>query len=211
MSRIALFTTFMLLTGCSGLLPSPPQAPRHLYQLQLKAPITKAVSLPETQRHGVVMVERPQVAAGYDTTAIAYRFTPWEIHYYSQSRWVAHPARMLREALTRALNQAGPFRVALNQPSGIGVDYSLRTKLLRLEQDFSGAPPSQERLVVRVKLVDLRRGVLLVSRVLDYSVPAPSEDAHGGVVAANEALRRLATEVVELSRKALASHAKKRS
>ncbi|MDN5851113.1 MAG: ABC-type transport auxiliary lipoprotein family protein, partial [Nitrococcus sp.] len=176
-------------------------------QLELSAPLTKTSSTPERKHHGVVMVEQPQVAAGYDTTAMAYRHTPWEIHYYSQSRWVATPTRMVREALTRALNQAGPFRTALDQPSGIAVNYSLHTQLLRLEQDFSAAPPSRERLVVRVSLVDLQRDMLLASRVLDFSVPAPSEDAHGGVVAANTALRQLARKVVEFSRKALAAHA----
>ncbi|MDN5869710.1 MAG: ABC-type transport auxiliary lipoprotein family protein [Nitrococcus sp.] len=211
MPRLTLLATGLLLTACTGLLPPASQEPTHLYQLELRAPLTDIPSIPAEKRHGVVMVEQPQVAAGYDTTAMAYRFTPWEIHYYAQSRWVAAPARMLREALTRALSQAGPFRSALDQPSGMAVDYRLRTKLLRLEQDFSGAPPSRERLVAHVKLVDLQRGALLASRVLSFSVPAPSEDAHGGVVAANMAIKQLAAEVVELSRKALATHSKKRS
>lgn len=207
MPRLTLLATVVLLTGCSGLLPSAPQEPMHLYQLELEAPLTTISSTPAEKRHGVVMVEQPQVAAGYDTTAMAYRFTPWEIHYYSQSRWVAAPARMLREALTRALNQAGPFRSALEQPSGIAVDYSLHTQLLRLEQDFSGAPPSRERLAVRVQLVDLARGALLANQVLDFSVPAPNDDAHGGVVAANKALRQLARKLAEFNRNALAAHA----
>lgn len=211
MPRLVLLATMVLLTGCSGLLPAPPQEPTHLYQLQLETPLTRVSSTPEAQRHGVVMVEQPQAAAGYSTTAMAYRRAPWEIHYYSQSRWVDNPAPMLREVLISALNEAGPFHSALETPSGIAVGYSLRTEVLRLEQDFSNAPPSRERLVVRVKLVDLARGVLLANRVLDLSATAPTDDAHGGVVAANAALKQLAAEVVELCRNALASHAKRRS
>ncbi|EAR23029.1 hypothetical protein NB231_14453 [Nitrococcus mobilis Nb-231] len=154
------------------------------------------------------MVEPPQVAAGYDTTAMAYRRTPWEIRYYSLSRWVDDPARMLREALTSALNQLGPFRSAFASPAGIAVDYSLRTELLRLEQDFSNAPPSRERLVVRVQLVNLAHDTLLASQVLELNTTAPSEDAYGGVVAANTALQQLAAEVVTFCRKALADQAR---
>lgn len=211
MLRFALLAAVALLAGCSGLLPPPPLEPTHLYQLQFEAPLTEISSTPEGERHGTVMVEQPQVDAGYGTTAMAYRRAPWEINYYAQSRWVDDPALMLREALTSALNEVGPFREAIETPSGITADYSLQTDLLRLEQDFSSAPPSRERLVVRVKLVDLTRGVLLASRVLNLSAAAPTEDAHGGVVAANKALRQLAAEVVELCRNALASQAGSRS
>lgn len=211
MLRLALLAAVVLLTGCSGLLPAPPQGPTHLYQLQIETPLTEVSSTPEEERHGVVMVEQPQVDAGYDTTAMAYRRTPWEIHYYSQSRWVDDPARMLREALTSALNEVGPFREAIETPSGIAVGYSLRTEVLRLEQDFSNTPPSRERLVVRVRLVDSVRGVLLASRVLDLSATTPTENAHGGAVAANTVLRQLAAKVVEFCRNALVSHASSRS
>lgn len=211
MSRFALLAALVLLTGCSGLLPSPPKEAAHLYQLQLETALTGISSIPEEERRGVIAVELPQAAAGYDTTAMAYQRGPWEIHYYSQSRWVDDPARMLREALTSALNEAGPFRSVLETPSGVAMDYSLRTELLRLEQDFSNAPPSRERLVVRAKLVDLQRGVVLASQVLDLSATAPTDDAHGGVVAANAALRQLAAKVVEFCQNALAAHVGERS
>lgn len=208
MLRPVLLATVTLLSGCS-VLPPPPQEATHVYQLQLKVPLGNIASTPSEDRQGAIVVEPPQVAAGYDTTAMAYRRTPWEIHYYSLSRWVDDPARMLREALTSALNQFGPFHSAFaSSPAGIAVDYSLRTELLRLEQDFSSAPPSRERLVVRVQLVDLVHGTLLASQVLELNTTAPSEDAHGGVVAANTALQQLATEVVSLCRKALADQAR---
>lgn len=205
-----LLTTVALMSGCSVLLP-PSQEALHMYQLQLKAPLGNVASIPPEARQGAVVVEYPQVAAGYDTAAMAYRRTPWEIRYYSLSRWVDEPARMLREALTCALNQLGPFRSAFDAPAGINADYSLRTELVRLEQDFSNTSPSRERLVVRVQLVDLARGALLASQVLELNVTAPSEDAYGGVVAANTALQQLAAEVVSLCRKALLEHARTQS
>ncbi|HET8700670.1 MAG TPA: ABC-type transport auxiliary lipoprotein family protein [Nitrococcus sp.] len=204
MPRLALLAIAVLLTGCSALLPSPPPPAAHLYQLQLETPLTKISPTPAEARRGVVAVVQPQVAAGYATTAMAYRRGPWEINYYSQSRWVDDPARMLREALTNALDQLGPFRSALQAPSGITADYALYTEVLRLEQEFNHAPPSRERLTVRIKLIDLRHGVLLASRVLDLSTPTPTEDAHGGAVAANALLRQLAVGVVEFCRSALA-------
>lgn len=211
MTRLALLAGVVLLTGCSGLLlPPPPEEPTHLYQLQLEAPLTEISPTPKKERHGTIMVEQPQVAAGYGTTAIAYRRGPWEIHYYSKSRWIDNPAVMLRGAITSALNEVGPFREAIETPSGIAVNYSLQTKLLRLVQDFSNAPPSQEQLVVRVTLVDVARGVILASQVLNFNVAAPTEDARGGVVAANKALQQLAAEMVEFCRNALASRASDR-
>lgn len=201
MNRLILLAPALLLTGCSALLPSP-KPPVHLYQLQLNTPLAR-VSTGGEYRTGVVVVAPPEAAAGYDTASMAYRRTPWEIHYYAQSSWVDDPARMLRVALISALDQAGPFQSAVQTPSGVAANYSLRTELLRLEQDFGNAPPSRERLVVRARLVDLQRGTVLASRLFNLSATAPSEDAHGGAVAANKALEQLAREVVEFCRNAL--------
>lgn len=208
MYRLILLAAALLLTGCSGLLHSP-QPPAHLYQLQLNTPLARA-STGDENRTGVVVVAPPEVAAGYDTAAMAYRRTPWEIHYYAQSSWVDEPASMLRLALTSALDQAGPFQSAVQTPSGVSANYSLRTELLRLEQDFGNAPPSRERLVVRARLVDLQRGTVLASRLFDLSTTAPSEDAHGGAVAANKALEQLAREVIEFCRHALGNRSEQR-
>jgi cholesterol transport system auxiliary component len=79
----------------------------------------------------------------------------------------------------------------------------LDTEVLRLQQEFTGKP-SQARFSLRAYLVESATRQVIATRQFEATVPAASEDPHGGVVAANAAvqsvLASLATFCAEAAR-----------
>jgi len=57
--------------------------------------------------------------------------------------------------------------------------------------------PSRAELTLRAQLTDLRGKRVVASKVIEEVESAPSEDAAGGVAAANEALQRALEQVAE--------------
>lgn len=76
------------------------------------------------------------------------------------------------------------------------VDLRLDINLIRLQQEFF-QQPSQVRVTLRAKLIDVASSHILSTQLFEAVEPAPSEDAAGGVQAANLAVARLLREVTE--------------
>ncbi len=191
----------LLLSGCGGLLPerAPPSA---TYQLNVSLAPDQTPAGPRVP--GVLAVAMPQAAAGYDTVEMAYRRSPHELSYYAHSQWVAPPASMVRQALASTLAASDLFGGVESDPPPVPARYRIYTDLVRLEQDFTAAP-SIEHLTLRVRLVDERDKQLLGTRLIDVSAPASSEDAAGGVTAANRALTDALRKIVVFCAETLAS------
>jgi cholesterol transport system auxiliary component len=90
----------------------------------------------------------------------------------------------------QALERAGSFRAVVPAPGAVPVDLRLDTDLVRLQQDFA-MRPSQIQFTLRAQLFDARGQRVLATRMFDVTETAPSDDAYGGVTAANRALGRV--------------------
>jgi len=177
------------LGGCSAsLLPKPPAAPA-LYGLDDGA--AAPVRPPAPAGAPSLLVAVPRAAAGLDTRLMAYQRTPQRIEHYTASEWLDTPPRLLAPLLVRAAEATGAFRVVLLAPAAASTGWRLDTELLRLQQNF-GPGPSQLRLTLRAVLVDSGSRTVLAAQEFDASVPAPSEDAAGGVAAAQRAALQVA-------------------
>jgi cholesterol transport system auxiliary component len=184
----------VLLGGCATLLPAPPPEPS-LHLLAATAPV--APYAPETARRDVVLeVAVPRAAPGFDTPRMAYVQKPYELDYFVAHRWAEAPARMLAPLLTQALERSGGFRAVVQAPTAVPADVRLSTEIVRLQQDFS-VRPSRVEFVLRVQLVDVRARRVMATRSFDETAEAPSEDAAGGVTAANAALSRVLAQLVD--------------
>jgi cholesterol transport system auxiliary component len=184
MLRFALPFVAALAAGCSAL-PAPKIEDPVLHLLDAQPAIPRA---PAT-RDLVLEVSAPRAAPGYDTAAMAYVQRPYTLDQFAVHRWADAPARMLGPLVVRTLEDAGTFRAVVNGPAGITPDFRLDTELVRLQQDFT-AKPSRVELVVRVQMIDVRNRRVVATRVIEETQPAPSDDADGGVAAANAALAR---------------------
>ena len=176
----------LLLVGCSLPLSAPPADTTHTLALAPDTPVPRAMPAGVT-----LQVAAPSAAPGYATSAMAYRQSPHELLYYARHRWVDRPARLLGQALEDGLSLAGVSVLA--EGAGARPDYRLLSELLQLEQDFTQRP-SRVRLALRLQLVDVRLARVLGNHTVRLEQPAVSDDAPGGVVAANALL---ATAVAE--------------
>jgi len=178
-----------LLAGCAGLQPVQAPSPG-LHVLQGAAAVASA----PVRRDLVLEVGVPRAWPGFDTPQMAYVQKPYALDYFANSRWADAPAHMLAPLLARALEQTGGFRAVVQTPGGVPADLRLSGELVRLQQNFM-TRPSKVELTLRVELIDVRGRRVLAARVFDETEPAPTDDAYGGVTAANAALQRVLAQV----------------
>ncbi len=198
-----------LLGGCAtSLLPKPPPQPA-LYALNDVAPDMHVVTTPRaavatTESRPTLLVNPPRAMAGFDTPHIVYLRQVHQIEYFAHSQWVDTPAQMLAPLIARAIERSGAFDAVLLAPTAAAGALRLDTEVIRLQQDFA-ATPSQVRFTLRAVLLDSRTRRVIAVREFDARVPAPTEDAPGGVAAANLAVQRVLDELAVFAAKAAAA------
>ena len=177
----------LALSGCTALQP-PKVSDTHLYTLD-----AEVVASPN-RNPLVLAISMPGAWPGFDTQQMAYRQRPMELEYFATHRWADTPAHMLRPLLVQSLEPV--FQSVVSTPGSLPADIRLDTEIIRMQQDFT-VLPSRAELVVRAQLTDLKARRVIAVKVFDESVAATSEDAYGGVMAANRALQRILVQMAE--------------
>lgn len=177
------------LVACA--LPRSTEGPIHTYLLTVddSAWETGAQAKPPGAK-GVLVVGLPQAEAGFDSARIAYLQRPYEVNFYATNQWADTPARMLVPLLVRSLETTGLWRAVVSLPTTVRADYRLDISGLALQQEFLQRP-SRTRVMLRAQLVELNAQRVMGSRSFEALEPAPSDDAYGGVLAANRATARV--------------------
>jgi len=182
------------LSACS-LTPSRNTTELHSYLL---SPDLSGASDPapsDKKTPAVLLVNIPRAQAGFDSQRMAYLLRPHELRYYADNQWADQPARMLARLLTQALDRSGAARIVAQMPSAARGDYRLDADDLAFQQEFF-SHPSRLRLTLRLQLVELPAQTVIATRAFDIAEDAPSDDAYGGVLAANKAAATLVADVV---------------
>jgi cholesterol transport system auxiliary component len=188
---LGLLTLAVLLGGCAGLQPSPVDVP-NLHVLGSK-PLARAA---QPKRDFVLEVSMPRSWPGFDTSQMAYVQRPYELDYFAANRWADTPARMLDPLLAQALEQSGSFKAVVHSPSPVPPDIRFNSELVRLQQDFT-TRPSRVEFTLQLQLIDVRGKRVIATKLLDEVENAPTDDAYGGVTAANLALQRILQQAVD--------------
>lgn len=188
----------VLLAGCTALQAPHVESP-HLYMLDARP----AINPLRPNSNLVLAVSMPSAAPGFDTPQIAYQRLPHELEYFATHRWADTPPRMLRTLLTEALEPV--FSAIVAAPGMVSADIRLDTELVRLQQNFT-AKPSRIELTLRAQLIDVKNKRVIAVKLFNEVENAASDDAYGGVIAANSALQRVLSQLAEFCLNAPASY-----
>jgi len=174
----------LVVAGCS-VLPAP-TAPENIYLLEAQSiPVTASA-----RRDVVLAVSMPRARAGFDTARMVWVRQAHGLETYARNRWADTPAHMLAPLIKQALERSGAFRAVVLSPSGVSAKLRLDIELVRLQQDFT-VKPSEVSFSLGAQLIDTATQRVIATAEFDETEKCESEDAYGGVRAANRALERL--------------------
>ena len=173
-------------TGCPSLRSGSEAV--HTYQLSLDGSHNEA--RPSVGNGPVLLVSTPQADPGFETPRMVYVKRPYELEYFAANQWADTPARMFTPLLVQALSQSGAWRDVVLLPSSVTGDLRLDSYGFAVQQEFLQRP-SRVRVTSRAQLVDLKQSIIVGMQTFEAIELAPSENAYGGVLAANRAVAAL--------------------
>ncbi len=180
-----------LLTSC-GPIKTPPSSSYLISNLNLgKMPTTAKTNL-------TLLVSNPIANSGYQTSAMIYMITPYELKVFSNNRWVAPPAQMLLPIIVQALREQGYFYAVVAPPFSGLTNYRLDTQLIKLQQEFL-LPTSRVRLVMQATLISNVSNKVVATRLFEAMVSAPANNPYSGVLAANQAASMISQAIARFS------------
>lgn len=180
----------LALGACS--LKPPPRAPVAYHDL---GPAASPAAGPAID--ALIVVHDPTGPLWLDSGNMHYRLAyddPSRVRRFANSQWVASPLQMIGERLRAAL-AARAARGGALPDVGVPGDYWVRASVEEFCQIFDERSRSRGVLKLRVALVKTRGHALVEQRLFVAEVPAPSADAHGGVLALAQALDQASTAV----------------
>jgi len=177
-----------LVCGCAALGPVISPQPNLVYSLAEARDTPMPALAHAALTAPTLIVSPPHAAAGFDSPRMLYLRQADQIEHFAHSEWIDTPARMLAPRIVSAVESSGAFRAVVQTPSAAAGEMRLDTEILRLQHEFLSAP-SRVRFTLRAYLVESETRRVIASRVFDAAVPAASEDAYGGVAAANRAVQ----------------------
>ena len=191
---VVVFLLVATLHGCT-IGPAEKDAPR-TYLLNPEIPAKNFSANPKRTDSLILLISQPKARAGFETPRMAYLLRPHEVSYYAFNQWADTPARMFAVLLTQTMERTGLWHAVVQAPSAAKADYRLDCDNLVLEQQFFSRP-SRLRVAMRALLIDHKRQNVLGTRNFEIFEAAPSEDAYGGVLAANRAATQLLEQLAE--------------
>ena len=188
-----------VLSACSALQPSATPATTYyaLNNTPQPAPVVDKAMPTSTITAAMaptLLINPPHAAAGFDSPRIIYLREAHKLEYFALSQWVEPPARMLGPLLAAAIEKTGAFRAVVLMPGAASGELRLDTDIIRLQHEFQTSP-SQLRLTLRATLVDDKTRRVLAWQEFEAVEPASSEDAYGGVLAANRAVQKVVDQL----------------
>lgn len=194
-------TALLTLTACSVLRPAATQPPV-LYLLvdappgPMAAPTPTSVSAGTAPALPTLLVNPVQAASGFDSQRLVYLRDDHQLTYFAHSEWADPPARMLGPLLVAAIGQTGAFGSVVLTPASVAGDVRLTTQIIRLQHNFQ-TQPSRVQFTLRAYLTNETTRKVLAWREFSAEAPAPSENAQGGVAAANIVVQQVLAQLAQ--------------
>lgn len=191
--RMVQVVCVLLALTAAGCLSSRSESqPAHTYRLSLDPERTEV--RPTDINGPILQVSLPLAEPGFETARMVYLKRPYELEHYALNQWADQPARMFASLMVQALGRTGSWRAVVPAPGSIRGDFRLDSYGFALQQEFM-QDPSLVRVTVRAQLVEMKESRVVGTRAFEAVEKAQSDDAYGGVVAANRAIAVLFEEI----------------
>ena len=187
---IAAWTLVLTTSGCFS--PRGDALPVHTFQLSVEGGSDEGLPVPVDGP--VLLVSLPLAEPGFETQRMVYVTRQFELEYYATNQWAESPARLFSPLLVQTAGRTGDWRTVVALPSSLRGDYRLDVAGFAVQQEFLQRP-SRVRITLRSQLVDLKESRVVSTKTFEAEEPAPSEDAYGGVLAANRAVTAILAQV----------------
>jgi ABC-type uncharacterized transport system auxiliary subunit len=116
-------------------------------------------------------VTRFVTRAAYDRSEVVYREHTRELRYYPFHLWASKPGRMLPEAVTAHLREAGLFADVRYGPVVGASDYELRGEVISIEERDADELSWQAHLAMRFELVTAATQEVVLRYAFDRERP----------------------------------------
>lgn len=186
------------LAGCSGILPKPAPPPA-LYRLTAASDFPSAASVSPLQ----LQIETPAAEAALDTTRIALSRSPTTLDYFADAAWTDRLPVVLAARLVDSFENAHRL-VVLAGAAEAHSDAVLTVALRHFEAEYGAAGPPRWRIELTASLVSVADGKVIATRTFAGAADAAQNDMPAIVVAADQAWRGVASDIVTWSADALA-------
>jgi cholesterol transport system auxiliary component len=190
LARVACLLLSLTVAGCLSPRSDSPEI--QTYQLSLDGWHSETHA--DESEGPVLLVSPPQAEPGFETQRMVYIKRPYQLEFFAVNQWAETPVRMVTPLMVQVLNQRGPWRAVIPLPSSVRGDYRLDAYGFLLLQEFI-QQPSRVRVTIRTQLIDLKESMIVSTRAFEVVENAPSENAYGGVKAANRAIAALLDQI----------------
>ena len=187
--RMVRVVCVLLALTAAGCLSSRSESqPAHTYRWSLDPERTEV--RPADINGPILQISLPLAEPGFETPRMVYVKRRYELEHYALNQWADQPARMFASLMVQALGRTGSWRAVVPSPGSIRGDFRLDSYGFSLQQEFM-QDPSLVRVTVRAQLVQMKESRVVGTRMIEAVEKAQSDDAYGGVVAANRAIAAL--------------------
>ena len=193
--KVSCFLAAVFSLAACSLSPVPtPEVAQYFLQVT-PAPVHQA-----SKHHRTIFLATIQSAPGYETTAMCYIETPYQLQSFTTHAWISPPAQLWQPLLESALQQSGVGMI-VHTPIPVETDYRLDVHLNRFEQNFQ-KPESVFFMQASVLLQNVKTGRVMGEKTFSVSVPAQTNTPYAGVLAANSAVGKIDREIISYLTKA---------
>ncbi|HEY5972145.1 MAG TPA: ABC-type transport auxiliary lipoprotein family protein [Pseudoxanthomonas sp.] len=190
--RILPAAAMLLLAGCSVLGNGKQRDPVTIYAPQVQVAPDPAWPAVRWQ----LAVVKPTAARVVDSPRIAVRPVPGELQVYKGVTWSQPSTDLVEATVLRALEDSGKIPSVARSGSGIRADYKLVMDLRRFESDYAGAATPSATIELNAKLMHVVEQRVVASRTFVEAQPANGTEVAQVATAFDQALERLARDVV---------------
>lgn len=159
----------------------------------LRTPSAPAAATPRT--NFILQVERFDVPDLLLDNRIIYYTSPTQLNFHEYHRWSSDPGNLLSEVVMKFFAGTGLFEQVYAYPSPVRADYTLRGRVLDLEElkydTDDGGKSGSARLGLKLDLLQSQEDKVVWSARLEQTEPIQKNNVQGAVDAMNIVAERL--------------------